>query len=61
MIQTEGDIMRTTQLEAWLRARVAPAFDAIKADPSRAVSIERIRARLAAQHAVAKNKLNRPG
>lgn len=53
--------MRDKQLDMWLREQAAPTFDAIKADPSRAVSIERIRARLAAQHAAAKNKLNRPG
>ena len=35
-------------LEAWLRDRVAPVKDAMKADPSRAVSVEKVRASLAA-------------
>ena len=35
-------------LEAWLREHVALAYDAMKADPSRAVSIKEVRASLAA-------------
>lgn len=35
-------------LETWLREQVAPAYDAMKADPSRAVSIEKVRASVAA-------------
>ena len=37
-------------LESWLVSQVAPAYDALKADPSRAVSIDEVRARLAAEH-----------
>ena len=37
-------------LESWLRDRVAPVYDAMKADPSRAVSVEKVRASLAAAH-----------
>jgi len=37
-------------LDAWLRNEVAPAYDAIKADPSRAVSAKKVRASLAAAH-----------
>lgn len=37
-------------LEAWLREDVAAAYDAMKADPSRAVSAEKVRASLAAAH-----------
>ena len=37
-------------LETFLREQVAPAYDAIKADPSRAVSAETVRASLAAAH-----------
>jgi putative addiction module CopG family antidote len=37
-------------LDAWLREQVAPAYDAMKADPSRAVSAEKVRASLAAAH-----------
>ena len=36
--------------EHWLREQVAPAFDALKADPTRAVAGTRVRARLAAEH-----------
>lgn len=35
-------------IEAWLREKVAPAYDAMKADPSRAVSVEQVRTSLAA-------------
>jgi len=37
-------------LEDWLREQVAPAYDAMKADPSRAVSAQKVRASLAAAH-----------
>jgi putative addiction module CopG family antidote len=37
-------------LDAWLREQVAPAYDAIKAAPSRAVSAKGLRASLAAAH-----------
>lgn len=37
-------------LDTFLREQVAPAYDAIKADPSRAVSVEKVRASLAAAH-----------
>jgi putative addiction module CopG family antidote len=37
-------------LETFLREQVAPAYDAIKADPSRAVSAETVRASLVAAH-----------
>jgi putative addiction module CopG family antidote len=35
-------------LDVWLRENVAPAYDAMKADPSRAVSTVKVRASLAA-------------
>ncbi len=35
-------------LEAWLRNQVAPTYDAMKAAPSRAVSVKKVRASLAA-------------
>ena len=41
---------RDRAVEAWLTERVAPAYDALAADPSRAVSVDRVRARLAAEH-----------
>jgi putative addiction module CopG family antidote len=34
-------------LESWLREQVAPAYDAMKVDPSRAVTIEKVRSSLA--------------
>jgi Arc/MetJ-type ribon-helix-helix transcriptional regulator len=37
-------------LDAWLRERVAPAYDAMKANPSRGVSAKKVRASLAAAH-----------
>lgn len=41
---------RDRALENWLAGQVAPAYDALKADPSRALSIDQVRARLAAEH-----------
>lgn len=43
-------------LELWLHDEVGPAYDALKADPSRAVSAERVRKRLAAEHKAASLK-----
>lgn len=43
-------------LEQWLVMRVVPAYDALKADPSRAVAASAVRARLAAEHKVAMSK-----
>ena len=42
---------RDKAIESWLHAQIAPAYDALKADPSRAVSADQVRARLAAEHA----------
>lgn len=36
-------------LEVWLHQTVAPAYDALKADPSRGLTGEQLRARLAAR------------
>ena len=47
---------RDRVVERWLREKVGPAYDALKADPSRAVSADRIRARLAAEHQKAKGR-----
>jgi antitoxin ParD1/3/4 len=35
-------------IESWLREQVTVAYDALKADPSRVVSVEEVRASLAA-------------
>jgi len=40
-------------LEAWLHKEVTLAFDRLKADPSRARSLDKLRAALAAEHAQA--------
>jgi antitoxin ParD1/3/4 len=40
---------RDQAVEAWLRTKVAAAYDAAVADPTRAVSAQAVRARLAAQ------------
>ena len=43
-------LARDRAVEAWLREQVAPAYDALKADPSRAVSTDDVRARISAEH-----------
>jgi len=40
-------MVRDRAVEHWLREQVGPAYDALKADPSRAVTGKQIRARLA--------------
>jgi putative addiction module CopG family antidote len=42
---------RDQVVENWLHGEVGPIYDALKADPSRAVTAEQVRARLAAEHA----------
>ena len=44
---------RDRAVESWLHNQVGPAYDALKADPSRAVTPDQLRARLAAEHAKA--------
>ncbi|AON52625.1 putative addiction module CopG family antidote [Herbaspirillum seropedicae] len=44
-------LARDRAVENWLSNQVAPAYDALKADPSRAVTVDEVRARLAAEHA----------
>jgi antitoxin ParD1/3/4 len=46
-------IARDQAVESWLHAQVGPAYDALKTDPSRAVTADQVRARLAAEHAKA--------
>lgn len=36
--------------ENWLMQEVGPAYDALKADPARAVTVKQVRAMLAAEH-----------
>ena len=39
---------RDRAVESWLHNQVGPAYDALNADPSRAVTADQVRARLAA-------------
>jgi Arc/MetJ-type ribon-helix-helix transcriptional regulator len=41
---------RDQVVEDWLHNQVGPAYDALKADPSCAVTVERVRERLAAEY-----------
>ena len=43
-------LARDRAVEDWLRKDVAAACDALKKDPSRSVSVDRVKARLAAAH-----------
>ncbi|MDR6586145.1 putative addiction module CopG family antidote [Herbaspirillum frisingense] len=47
-------LARDRAMESWLNNQVAPAYDALKSDPSRAVTADQVRARLAAEHAKAR-------
>ena len=49
-------LARDRAIEQWLRTDVAASFDALKADPSRGVGIDAVRARLAARHQDAMKK-----
>jgi antitoxin ParD1/3/4 len=46
-------LARDRAVESWLHNQVGPAYDALKADPSRAVAADQLRARLAAEYAKA--------
>jgi antitoxin ParD1/3/4 len=41
---------RDRAVESWLLEQVGPAYDELKANPSRAVTADQVRARLAAEH-----------
>ncbi|MHB1531191.1 ribbon-helix-helix domain-containing protein [Acidithiobacillus sp.] len=47
---------RDRAVENWLHEQVRPAYDALKADPSGAVTVDQVRARLAAEHKTATAK-----
>ena len=49
-------LARDRAVEDWLRKDVAAAYDKLKADPSRAVGVGAVKARLAAAHAKATKK-----
>jgi putative addiction module CopG family antidote len=44
-------LARDRAVEWWLREQIGPAYDALKKDPSRAISVSDVRAALAAEHA----------
>jgi len=41
---------RDRAVEGWLHEQVGPAYDTLKADPSRAITVAQVRATLAAEH-----------
>lgn len=48
---------RDRAMENWLRKEVGAAYDALKADPKRAVSVDQVRATLATEHKKATSKV----
>ncbi len=44
-------LARDRAIENWLHTQVGSAYDALKTDPSRAVTVDHVRTRLAAEHA----------
>lgn len=50
-------LARDRAVENWLQQQVGPAYDALKADPTRAVSLDDVRARLAAEHEATVSKI----
>lgn len=50
---------RDRAVERWLRERIGPAYDALKADRSRGITSQRVRGRLAAEHQKARAKKGR--
>lgn len=48
---------RDRAMESWLRDDVATAYDALQVDPTRAVSVDAVKARLVAEHKKATRKL----
>lgn len=43
-------LARDQVVENWLKEQVIPAYDALKADPSRAITADQLRANLNAKH-----------
>ena len=46
-------LARDRAVESWLRHQVGQSYDALKADPARAVTVNQVRTRLAGEHAKA--------
>ena len=49
-------MLRDRAVENWLKKEVGSAYDALKADPSRAISAEQVRSKLLAEHKKAATK-----
>jgi antitoxin ParD1/3/4 len=47
-------LARDRAVESWLHQQVGPAYDALKAEPSRAIMVDQVRARLGVEHAKAR-------
>jgi len=47
-------LARDRSVKSWLHHQVGPAYDALKADPSRGVTADQVRARLAAERSKAR-------
>lgn len=47
---------RDRVIEDWLRLQVAPAYDSLQNDPKRAISIDKVRAALSAEHSKVRRK-----
>ena len=50
-------IARDDAIENWLHDQVGAAYDALKADPTRIVTVDQVRGRLAAEHKIATAKV----
>lgn len=46
-------IARDRAVETWLQTQVGPAYDALKAEPKRAITVAQLRATLAEEHKTA--------
>lgn len=44
-------LARDRAVESWLHSQVGPAYDALKADPTRVLTVDQVRARLRDEHA----------
>lgn len=47
-------LARDRAVEAWLQSQVGPAYDALQAEPSRAVTAAQVRSRLSAERGKAR-------
>ena len=44
-------LARDQAIEDWMNNQISAAYDAMTADPSRALTVDQVRTRLAAEHA----------